>query len=124
MFVAIRCDAHQVIGHPSTSLTGGFFASGFKRAFELKDFGDTIPGHGGITDRFDCQVLMAIFSSLYYWNYIHVEAPNIGNVLSEVLKLPNAQQLELFVRLGNLLVGEGLIPYDTLDTLPKIEMTA
>ena len=35
---------------------GGFFASGFKRAFELKDFGDTIPGHGGITDRFDCQV--------------------------------------------------------------------
>eukprot|EP00955_Chlamydomonas_euryale_P018869 201247-Chlamydomonas_euryale.AAC.5 len=35
---------------------GGFFASGFKRAFRLKDFGDTIPGHGGITDRFDCQV--------------------------------------------------------------------
>ena len=60
----------------------------------------------------------------YYWNYIHVEAPNIGNVLSEVLKLPNAQQLELFVRLGNLLVGEGLIPYNTLDSLPRIEMTA
>ena len=37
-------------------LPGGFFASGFKRAFKLKDFGDTIPGHGGITDRFDCQV--------------------------------------------------------------------
>jgi hypothetical protein len=35
---------------------GGFFASGFKRAFKLKDFGDTIPGHGGLTDRFDCQV--------------------------------------------------------------------
>jgi CDP-diglyceride synthetase len=37
---------------------GGFFASGFKRAFKIKDFGDTIPGHGGITDRMDCQVLM------------------------------------------------------------------
>ncbi|RWW80527.1 hypothetical protein BHE74_00011134, partial [Ensete ventricosum] len=35
---------------------GGFFASGFKRAFKLKDFGDSIPGHGGITDRMDCQV--------------------------------------------------------------------
>ena len=23
---------------------GGFFASGFKRAFKMKDFGDTIPG--------------------------------------------------------------------------------
>jgi len=35
---------------------GGFCASGFKRAFRMKDFGDTIPGHGGVTDRFDCQV--------------------------------------------------------------------
>uniref|UniRef100_A0A6N2KXQ0 Phosphatidate cytidylyltransferase n=1 Tax=Salix viminalis TaxID=40686 RepID=A0A6N2KXQ0_SALVM len=35
---------------------GGFFASGFKRAFKVKDFGDSIPGHGGITDRMDCQV--------------------------------------------------------------------
>ncbi|GFP94130.1 phosphatidate cytidylyltransferase [Phtheirospermum japonicum] len=37
---------------------GGFFASGFKRAFKIKDFGDSIPGHGGITDRMDCQILM------------------------------------------------------------------
>jgi len=25
---------------------GGFFASGVKRAFQIKDFGDSIPGHG------------------------------------------------------------------------------
>lgn len=31
---------------------GGFFASGIKRAFNLKDFGDSIPGHGGLTDRY------------------------------------------------------------------------
>ena len=30
---------------------GGFFASGFKRAFRIKDFGAAIPGHGGFTDR-------------------------------------------------------------------------
>ena len=30
---------------------GGFFASGFKRAFKIKDFGDVIPGHGGLMDR-------------------------------------------------------------------------
>jgi len=33
---------------------GGFFASGVKRAFKIKDFGDSIPGHGGLTDRMDC----------------------------------------------------------------------
>lgn len=36
---------------------GGFFASGFKRAFRVKDFAAIIPGHGGMTDRMDCQVL-------------------------------------------------------------------
>lgn len=45
---------------------GGFFASGFKRAFKIKDFGDSIPGHGGLTDRFDCQFIMGLFSYLYY----------------------------------------------------------
>ena len=41
---------------------GGFFASGFKRAFNIKDFGDSIPGHGGMTDRMDCQFLMGLFT--------------------------------------------------------------
>lgn len=44
---------------------GGFFASGLKRAFKLKDFGDLIPGHGGMTDRMDCQVIMGAFTFMY-----------------------------------------------------------
>lgn len=45
---------------------GGFFASGFKRGFKIKDFGDSIPGHGGMTDRMDCQVSCCIaFSALH-----------------------------------------------------------
>jgi CDP-diglyceride synthetase len=31
----------------------------------VKDFGDSIPGHGGLTDRMDCQVVMAVFSYIY-----------------------------------------------------------
>ena len=89
---------------------GGFFASGFKRAFKMKDFGDTIPGHGGITDRFDCQVLMAIFSYLYYQNYVFREEPSIANVLAEAIRLPNTQQIELFQRLANLLAAQRLLP--------------
>uniref|UniRef100_A0AAX7THN7 Phosphatidate cytidylyltransferase n=1 Tax=Astatotilapia calliptera TaxID=8154 RepID=A0AAX7THN7_ASTCA len=49
---------------------GGFFASGFKRAFKIKDFANTIPGHGGIMDRFDCQYLMATFTHVYIASFI------------------------------------------------------
>jgi phosphatidate cytidylyltransferase len=44
---------------------GGLFASGFKRALKIKDFANVIPGHGGITDRMDCQILMVIFYCLF-----------------------------------------------------------
>ncbi len=44
---------------------GGFLASGFKRAFHIKDFSSLIPGHGGFTDRFDCQLLMGLFAYVY-----------------------------------------------------------
>jgi hypothetical protein len=60
---------------------GGFFASGFKRAFKMKDFGSTIPGHGGVTDRFDCQMIMAMFAYLYYWNYVAAPEFSVGQAL-------------------------------------------
>lgn len=44
---------------------GGFFASGFKRAFKIKDFSQAIPGHGGFTDRMDCQIVMGFFVYIY-----------------------------------------------------------
>ena len=44
---------------------GGFMASGFKRAFKIKDFADKIPGHGGFADRFDCKILTGCFMFFY-----------------------------------------------------------
>ena len=55
---------------------GGFFASGLKRAFNVKDFADAIPGHGGITDRMDCQFMMGVFANMYFTSFI-------GNTVTE-----------------------------------------
>lgn len=43
----------------------GFLASVIKRAYGRKDFGTLIPGHGGIVDRLDCQLILAPFVYLY-----------------------------------------------------------
>lgn len=44
---------------------GGFLASAVKRAHGAKDFGSLIPGHGGVVDRMDCQIVTAPFIYLY-----------------------------------------------------------
>ncbi|KAJ4942483.1 hypothetical protein JOQ06_012349 [Pogonophryne albipinna] len=49
---------------------GGFFASGFKRTFKIKNFANTISGHGGIMDWFDCQYVMAKFVNVYIASFI------------------------------------------------------
>ena len=42
----------------------GFFASGMKRAWNIKDFGNALPGHGGFFDRTDC-IAMTIFFNYF-----------------------------------------------------------
>lgn len=86
---------------------GGFFASGFKRAFKIKDFADTIPGHGGIMDRFDCQYLMATFVHVYITSFIR--GPNPSKVLKQLLVLQPEQQLNVYRTLKSHLVEKGIL---------------
>jgi phosphatidate cytidylyltransferase len=49
---------------------GGLFASVVKRAYGLKDFDNIIPGHGGVMDRLDCQMVMILFTYVYLTTFV------------------------------------------------------
>ncbi|WWC67782.1 uncharacterized protein I206_101694 [Kwoniella pini CBS 10737] len=88
---------------------GGFFASGFKRAFNIKDFGHSIPGHGGMTDRMDCQFMMGLFSYVYYSSLIRIQYITVGSIMQTVVtSLTASEQLELLADLKRFLEGQGL----------------
>ncbi|XP_031102958.1 phosphatidate cytidylyltransferase 1-like isoform X2 [Ipomoea triloba] len=82
---------------------GGFFASGFKRAFKVKDFGDSIPGHGGFTDRMDCQMVMAIFSYIYLQSFALPQYDSVEMMLDQIVRsLSYEDQTTLYIRLSQI----------------------
>ncbi|KIJ67818.1 hypothetical protein HYDPIDRAFT_107328 [Hydnomerulius pinastri MD-312] len=89
---------------------GGFFASGFKRAFNIKDFGHSIPGHGGMTDRMDCQFLMGVFTYVYYSSLIREHHVTVGSILQMIVSgLTLEEQLELMKDLRKYMQGQGIM---------------
>ncbi|CAI8583291.1 unnamed protein product [Vicia faba] len=89
---------------------GGFFASGFKRAFKIKDFGDSIPGHGGFTDRMDCQMVMAVFVYIYHQSFVVPHDYSIDVLLDQIMRdLGFEDQLALYTKLGQILQERHLL---------------
>jgi len=100
---------------------GGFFASGFKRAFKIKDFGDVIPGHGGLMDRFDCQLLMGTFVNVYIHTFIKV--PNPSKLLQQIMWLSDDEQLLVFTTLWEQLIQSGLVAANGTTLSTSLDVT-
>ena len=79
---------------------GGFLASAVKRAYGIKDFESFFPGHGGMMDRMDCQLLMLSFTWVHFNTFIAPRIPTLKSVLTATLLLPleEQKQLHLLVR--------------------------
>ncbi|KAH3905910.1 phosphatidate cytidylyltransferase [Parastagonospora nodorum] len=99
---------------------GGFFASGLKRTFKIKDFGDSIPGHGGMTDRMDCQFIMGSIAFFYYSSFIAVYHTTVGGVIeAAVTGLSAEEQMEVVKILAKNLVNQDIISPKILEYLSE-----
>jgi len=78
---------------------GGFFASAIKRAYNKKDFDNIIPGHGGFTDRTDCQYIMGLFTYVYY--HLFIQDIDVYGIIELALALPLEQQITLLQKLND-----------------------
>jgi len=79
---------------------GGFFASAIKRAYNKKDFDNIFPGHGGFTDRTDCQYIMGLFIYVYYTIFIKSTFIDLEGIYDLALTLPLEQQVSLLHKLN------------------------
>ncbi len=52
------------IAFPICAVFGDLYSSGIKRNFGLKDYGNILPGHGGVLDRLDSVIITMVFMSL------------------------------------------------------------
>lgn len=97
---------------------GGFFASGLKRTFKIKDFGHSIPGHGGMTDRMDCQFIMGFFMYMYYHTFIAVHKVSVGGVMEMAITgLTAEEQIELIRGMARYLGNQGILDQKILSCL-------
>jgi len=79
---------------------GGFFASAMKRAYGIKDFSSLFPGHGGMTDRMDCQFIMGLFVYVYYTAFLHLSTYDYASIASNINQFSIEDQTRLYEQLG------------------------
>ncbi len=75
---------------------GGFMASAIKRGYGIKDFETLFPGHGGVMDRMDCQLLMLSFTWVHYENFIVQKTLSVTRIVAALAQLSIEEKKAVF----------------------------
>jgi len=81
---------------------GGFLASAIKRAYGLKDFASFIPGHGGMMDRMDCQLLMSLCTWVHYNTFVKMTTVSVPKMIYMYKLMQDGEQEEFLRRVSEL----------------------
>jgi phosphatidate cytidylyltransferase len=81
---------------------GGFLASAIKRAYGLKDFASFIPGHGGMMDRMDCQLLMALCTWVHYNTFVNMTTVSVPKMIYMYKLMKETEQEEFLKKIAEL----------------------
>lgn len=57
---------------PLFATLGDFVFSSIKRYYDIKDFGNIMPGHGGLLDRIDSLIFASLASACFIWIVTHI----------------------------------------------------
>lgn len=79
----------------------GFLASGLKRAYGIKDFAATLPGHGGFTDRLDCISIQGMFSYVLLSTVIYRNEVTAEKAYRAIIGLDSSEQQSILSLLAN-----------------------
>lgn len=77
---------------------GGFLASAIKRGYKIKDFDHFIPGHGGVMDRMDCQLIIHLFTYVHLKTVVStrsISRANMASIIGIVSMLGPEELVEL-----------------------------
>ncbi|KAL7473248.1 hypothetical protein ACHAXS_014027 [Conticribra weissflogii] len=84
---------------------GGFLASAIKRAYNMKDFDSLIPGHGGVMDRFDCQMIMALCTWVHYNTFVKTTTVSVAKMLYMYRLLGEEERSEFLEKISGMEEG-------------------